>query len=110
MFPSHKIHKYTWASQDGNTHNQIYHILINRRRHLSVLDVRSFRAADCDNGHHLVEAKVGERLAVNKQRLHRFHMEKFSLKKLNEVEGKEQYRVEESNRFAALEDLDGWNL
>jgi hypothetical protein len=33
-------------------------------------------------------------------------MERFNLKKLNEVEGKEQYRVEVSNRFAALEDLD----
>jgi hypothetical protein len=33
-------------------------------------------------------------------------MERFNLKKLNEAEGKEQYRVEVSNRFAALEDLD----
>jgi hypothetical protein len=33
-------------------------------------------------------------------------MERFNLKKLNEVEGKEQFRVEVSNRFAALEDLD----
>jgi hypothetical protein len=33
-------------------------------------------------------------------------MERFNLKKLNEVEGKEQYPVEASNRFAALEDLD----
>jgi hypothetical protein len=32
-------------------------------------------------------------------------MERFNLKKLNEVEGKEQYRVEVSNRFAALESL-----
>jgi hypothetical protein len=32
--------------------------------------------------------------------------ERFNLKKLNEIEGKEQYRVEVSNRFAALEDLD----
>jgi hypothetical protein len=32
-------------------------------------------------------------------------MEKFNLKKLNEVQGKEQLRVEVSNRFAALEDL-----
>jgi hypothetical protein len=30
-------------------------------------------------------------------------MERFNLKKLNEVEGKEQYRVEISNRFRALE-------
>jgi hypothetical protein len=32
-------------------------------------------------------------------------MERFKLKKLNDVEGKEQYSVEVSNRFAALEDL-----
>jgi hypothetical protein len=33
-------------------------------------------------------------------------MTKFDLKKLNEVEGKEQYSVEISNRFTALENLD----
>jgi hypothetical protein len=33
-------------------------------------------------------------------------MERFSLKELNEVEGKEKYRVEVSNRFAALKDVD----
>jgi hypothetical protein len=33
-------------------------------------------------------------------------MERFNLNKLNDVEGKEQFRVEVSNRFAALEDLD----
>jgi hypothetical protein len=33
-------------------------------------------------------------------------MERFNLKTLNEVEGKEQYRVEVSNRLAALENLD----
>jgi hypothetical protein len=43
---------------------------------------------------------------VNEQRLHRFHTERFNLKKLNEVESKEQYCVEVSNRFAAFEHLD----
>jgi hypothetical protein len=33
--------------------------------------------------------KVRERLAVNKQRSHRYNMERFNLKKLNKVEGKE---------------------
>jgi hypothetical protein len=31
-------------------------------------------------------------------------MERFNLKKLNDVQGKEQLCVEVSNRFAALED------
>jgi hypothetical protein len=53
-----------------------------------------------------VVAKVRERLAVNKQRSQRFNMERFNLNKLNDVEGKEQFRAEVSNRFAALEDLD----
>jgi hypothetical protein len=49
--------------------------------------------------------KVRKRLAVNKQRSYRFHMGRFDLKKLNEVEGKEKFCVEVSNRFVALEDL-----
>jgi hypothetical protein len=51
-------------------------------------------------------AKVRKRLAVSKQTIHSFHMERFSLKKLNEVECKEQYWVEISSRFAALENFD----
>jgi hypothetical protein len=51
-------------------------------------------------------AKIREILAVNKQESHKFHVERFNLKKSNKVEGKEKYDVEVSNRFAALEDLD----
>jgi hypothetical protein len=43
---------------------------------------------------------------VNKQRSHSLHTETFNLKNLNEVEGKEQFHVEVSYRFAVLEDLD----
>jgi hypothetical protein len=53
---------------------------------------------------YLVLAKVRERLAVNIQTSHRFHMDRFN--KLNEVKGKEKYHAEVSNRFAALEDFD----
>jgi hypothetical protein len=43
---------------------------------------------------------------VNKQCSQRFNVERFNLKKLIEVEGKERYHVEVSDRFAALKDLD----
>jgi len=39
MFPHRNIHKYTWTSSDGKTHNQIDHVLIDRRWQSSVLDV-----------------------------------------------------------------------
>jgi hypothetical protein len=43
---------------------------------------------------------------MSKQTTHKVHLERFNLKKLQEVQGKEQYRVEISNRFTALEILD----
>jgi hypothetical protein len=72
MFQHQNIHKYTWTSSDGKTHNQIDHRLIDRRWHSSILDIRSFRGAYCDTNHYLVVAKVRERLAVRKQAAQKF--------------------------------------
>jgi hypothetical protein len=60
MFPLQNIRKYTWTSPDGKTHNQIVHALIGRRRHSSVLDVRSFRGAHCGTDHCLVVVNLGK--------------------------------------------------
>jgi len=103
MFPYRNIHKYTWTPPDGKTHNQIDHVLIDRRWHSSIPDVRNFRGADCDTDHYLVIANVRERLAVGKQAAQRFGRQRFNLMKLNEPEVREQYQIEITNRFAALE-------
>jgi hypothetical protein len=93
MCPHRSIHKDACTSPDGQTHNQIDHILIDGRLHLCILDVRSFRAADYDSDHYLVVANVRERLAVSKRMVKKMDMKRFNLKQLNEEEVKEQYQV-----------------
>ena len=102
MFPHRNIHKQTWTSPDGKTHNQFDHILIDRRGQSSILDVCSLRGADCDTDHYLVVAKVRERLAVSKWAAQKLDGERFNLGKLKDLEVKKQYQIEITNRFAAL--------
>jgi fructose-bisphosphate aldolase class 1 len=52
-----------------------------------------------------VVAKVRERLAVRKQAAQRFDGKKFNLRKLDDLEVRKQYRIEITNRFAALENV-----
>jgi len=79
--------------------------LIDRRRHSRILDLRSFRGADCDTDHCLVVAKVRVRLTVSKQAAQKFDGKRFNLRKLNELEVKEKYQIGITNRFAALDNL-----
>ena len=87
------IHKYKWNSPDGKTHNQIDHILKDRRWHSSILDVQFFDGADYDTDHFLVVAEVRERLAVSKQEAHKFDVGTFNLRKLSEKEIRKQYQI-----------------
>jgi hypothetical protein len=98
------IHKYTWTSSDGKTHNQIDRILIYRRGHSSILDVQPFRGADCDSDHCVVVAEVRERLAVNKERAQKYDVEIFNLRKLSDPEVRKQNQ-KIANGFAGLMNL-----
>jgi hypothetical protein len=57
MLPHCNIQKYSWVSPGGKTHNHIDHISADGQRHSSILDVKSFRAADCDTGNYLAVEK-----------------------------------------------------
>jgi hypothetical protein len=55
--------------------------------------------------HFLVVAKLRERISVSKWARQNFDLERFDLRKLDDVEFKKKYQVEIWNRFAALESL-----
>lgn len=63
MFQHKRIHKMTWKSPNGNTYNQIDHILIDSRHKSDILDVRSYRGANIDSDHFLVLAEVRARIS-----------------------------------------------
>lgn len=62
-FPHKKIHKGTWKIPGSHSYNQIDHVLVDKRHATSVEDVRAYRGANCDSDHHLVVAKVKQRIA-----------------------------------------------
>lgn len=69
FFPHKRVHLETWMSPDGNTLNQIDHVLVERRYGSGVMDVRSYRGADCDSDHRMVLVRYRQRIANNKKEI-----------------------------------------
>lgn len=67
-FPRRDIHKRTWTSPNGDTHNQIDHIMIDRRNASSVMNVRTYRGANCDSDHYLVGMRYRCRISSQTKR------------------------------------------
>ena len=77
------IHKDIWSPTNGKNDNQIDCILTNRIWHSSRCTI--FQGSYCDTDQYLVVADVSKRLTVGKQATQKFYVERFNLRKPNEM-------------------------
>ncbi|XP_072400212.1 uncharacterized protein [Diabrotica undecimpunctata] len=61
------IHKGTWRSPDGNTLNQIVHVVVDARHFSDVIDIRARRGANIDTDYYLLQAKLRARISNAKK-------------------------------------------
>ncbi|XP_035210152.1 craniofacial development protein 2-like [Stegodyphus dumicola] len=81
VFSHKKIHKITWRSPDGETWNQIDHVLIDSRHSSDIQDVTTYRGATCDSDHFLVIAKLIAKI-LNARKIQGKWKKKFDCEKL----------------------------
>ena len=104
-----KIHKATWVSPAGQTENQIDHFCISRKLRRSfrrsLEDVRVLRGADVGSDHHLLIAKVKIKLKKHRKENHGCRI-KYQVNLLQDKDKREEFHLELSNKFQALENLE----
>ena len=104
IFPHRRIHKATWVSPDHVTENQIDHICINKKFRRSLQDVRVKRSADVASDHHLLIAKIKLKLKKS-QKETTIQRQRYNVGLLRDMETKEKYMLQLSNKFQVLEEL-----
>ena len=103
IFPHKRMHTATWKSPDNVTQNQIDHICISKKFRRSLLDVRVLRGADVDSDHYLlisdVQLKLKKRVQEKNPRI------KYNTKALQHRDVLDSFKLELSNKFQTLENL-----
>jgi len=108
LFNHKDIHKMTWRSSDGQTHNQIDHLLIDAQHVSNVMDVRTFRGANIDSDHYLLISTIRSRIA-NARKMYGSYARKFNSDKLKSPETSSAYREKLNEYLAKHADNDDIN-
>lgn len=93
-FPRKKIHKGTWKSPDGQTVNQIDHVLIDARHFTDVIDVKTKRGANIDSDHYLVQTKLRAKISNANKTPKRDKLIKYNTEQLKDPDVVQQYQQE----------------
>ena len=91
LFNHKDICKLTWRAPDGQTFNQVDHLLIDVRHVSNVMDVRAFRGANIDSDHYLLISKIRSRIS-NARKMYGLYARKFDSEKLKSPETSSAYR------------------
>nr|XP_042895535.1 craniofacial development protein 2-like [Parasteatoda tepidariorum] len=103
MFQHKRIHKMTWKSPNGNTYNQIDHILIDSRHKSDILDVRSYRGANIDSDHFLVLAEVRARIS-NTRKARGERLKKYDGEQLKKETTRKKFQEQIERRLEVTDD------
>jgi hypothetical protein len=92
-FPRKAIHKGTWRIPGTNNTNQTDHILVSKRWATDTENVHTYRGANSDSDHFLVEAKLKQKIALM-TRNGMNNRKRWNVDKFDETDVKRHYQEE----------------
>ena len=108
LFQHKNIHKLTWTSPDGQSQNQIDHIVINSKWRRSLQDVRVMRQADVGSDHNLLVAKIA--LKLRKTKMGGKRKQRFDVEQLKDTATKNKFKIALRNKFNILQDTTAMSI
>jgi hypothetical protein len=102
-FNHKQIRKGTSVAPDGNTCNQIDHILINQNKSSMIQDVRTLRRLNCDSDHYLLKIGITQKI-VRVQQNSNIQRKQWNRKNLQNKEKINQYRQSSCNKLEKVEE------
>lgn len=98
-FDRKNIYKTTWISPDGNTANQIDHVIIETKHANSVQNIRTYRGADCNTDHFMVVANIRQEIPKQQKRKQNV-IKRYKTDILKDDKVKEQLNYEITSRLS----------
>ena len=107
-FKHKKIHKGTWVAPNGNTCNQIDHVLVNHNKISMIQNVRTLCRPNCDSDHFLMKILITQNL-IRMQQNNNFQRKQWNRKNLQNKQKLKQYRESLYNKLEMAEECQDIN-